>query len=633
MAKKYNTTQSIIVGYTKKNNIPIFDVAWYRDSDNKLTTKKLSDSNGNTYNPSDVEYMSKFYKNQAVQDSIQSSKLVTTQKPKYFLGAALGVAQLGMSAINMIQQNKMQKEQVAKENELIAEQDVIKMEQRLDTEDVSQRNFGVNTPLHSFYANGGVIPTATDVSVVKGAKHEQGGVPYKSVEVEGGEVIKHEDSNNDFVYTDDRRLPLNDKETYADRAKQLAELKGSMEQMAGAKLLDKDKYIKNLQTSGSKVDASTNKRLSEIKNIEAKSIESNIEKVDLSLDELKQNQIVKGRMLGLYDENNQPINTETRAIGGNVRFNMYTGKNEVLDTITNKWVVTNDTQSENTMLDKNYTFKSPLPKEEISYPSIQKNIENSKIDNVNTSTETTTEVPTNLFAKADNFISSNVGQGVMGLASAGINLASNIATAKNMAKLKTPGYIPIKGIDTQMVDMSATRQSVEDSANEQNTYAEENFANPQVAAVMKSKIEADKLQKLGEVNQQEQTTNIGIRESNTAKRVQLEQTNQAGLQQKQMMDYQKASNDINNQSNIVAGFTSDVNNVITNYRKGVMEDKTMDLYSKSFAGSVDEELRAAMSDNVDLQKVRNMTSDEADKYLKSLGVSGDKFNKWIKYAK
>lgn len=547
-------------------------------------------------------------------------KPTNKKKPKYFLGAALGVAQLGMSAINMIQQNKMQKEQVAKENELIAEQDAIKMEQRLDTEDVSQRSFGVNTPLHSFYANGGVIPAATDVSVVKGAKHEQGGVPYKSVEVEGGEVIKHEDSNNDFVYTDDRRLPLNDKETYADRAKQLAELKGSMEQMAGAKLLDKDKYIKNLQTSGSKIDASTNKRLSEIKDIEAKSIESNIEKVDLSLEELKQNQIIKGRILGLYDENNQPINTETRAIGGNVRLNTVTGKNEYLDTITNKWI-------EGKPYDN--TFKST-----ITAPFEQtKNPNPTFTDTSNDVIETTPETSTNLFAKADNFVSSNVGQGVMGLASAGINLASNIATSKNMAKLKTPGYIPIKGIDTQMVDMSATKQSVEDSANEQNTYAEENFANPQVAAIMKSKIEADKLQKLGEVNQQEQTTNIGIRESNTAKRVQLEQTNQAGLQQKQMMDYQKASSDINNQSNIVAGFTNDVNNVITNYRKGVMEEKTMDLYSKSFAGSVDEELRASMSDNVDLQKVRNMTSNEATEYLKKLGISGDKFNKWIKYAK
>ena len=101
-----------------------------------------------------------------------------------------------------------------------------------------------------------------------------------------------------------------------------------------------------------------------------------------------------------------------------------------------------------------------------------------------------------------------------------------------------------------------------------------------------------------------------------------------------MMDYQKASADINNASNITAALTKDFGDVITNYRKGVMEDKTMDLYGKSFAGAVTDELRSAIADNVDLQKVREMTQDEALQYFADAGVyDKSKISNYLRYAK
>ena len=76
-----------------------------------------------------------------------------------------------------------------------------------------------------------------------------------------------------------------------------------------------------------------------------------------------------------------------------------------------------------------------------------------------------------------------------------------------------------------------------------------------------------------------------------------------------------------------------MNKVSTQYRQGVMEERAIDMYGKSFAGSVSDELVAAMKDGVDLQKVRNMTSEEAIKYLSDKGIGADKIIKWSQYSK
>lgn len=513
-------------------------------------------------------------------------------KPKYFLGAVLGLAG---QAVGAIIQNNAQKKQVAEQNKIVEQQNAAQIEQRINTEEVSQRNFGSNTPMHSFYANGGnigVVPESVGMSVVRGAKHENGGVDYKQVEVEGGEVIKHEGSN-DFIFSD--RILFDNERTYGDVAKQFAEQKGIIEKQVGMTLKKLDKLNKDYSESGSKLKSSTTNRLMEKTNLELAKLKEQDNQIEQQVEQLKEHQLQKGMALGLYNEDGTPKDTDGKFTEGSY-------------------------------------LKTPI----VGITGIKKIVPPTtfgKLPGQTTTVETSTTNP-NFLKGVGNFLGSNAGQAVTGMVGTGINLVSNIATTKNMSKLKTPTFVPTKIQDTQKVNMSASRQAIEDSANEQNAYVEQNFANPQVAAAMKAKIEADKLKRLGEVNQQEQTTNIGIEYSNIARRANMETANNAGFQQKQLMDYQKTSQDINNTSNVVGALVKDTNDVMTNYRKGVMEERTIDMYGKAQAGSVSEELKAAMMDGVDLQKVRNMNVTEANDYLIKVGITDkDKLNKWLKYAK
>lgn len=479
------------------------------------------------------------------------------EKKKYFLGAVLPIAQLGLGIYNTIQQNKLQKEQVAEQNKMVQEQNTIAMKQRLDTEDVVQRNFASNTPLHSMYANGGVKPTSTDASIVYGNTHAKGGVDYGNIEVEGGgngtsgEVIKHE-GDNDFIFSD--RIMIDDKNTYADIAKQFVTQKGNMEKATGLLLKNKDKLSKKLNTSGSKLSASTIQRNLEKIDKEINENEKYISKLDNNIEGLKSSQLERGFELGLYNEDGTPKDTG----------------------------------------------------EEQEYSE-------------------------GGFSK---FITSNTGQGIMGLASTGLNLLSNINTARNMKGLKVPSYIPIKNQDTSMVDMSASKTAIDDSYRNVSDYADNNFANPQVAAIIKQRASNNRLSQTSQVEERENTINTGIRDSNISRRLNIDNINNQGFRQQGMMEYQKAVSDINNQSNVVSGFTQDFNKVLTNYREGVKEDKMFDLYSKSFPDSISNEIRAAVMDGVDLQKIINSKSPEdAMAYLKGLSLSGEQLKKYLTYIK
>lgn len=545
------------------------------------------------------------------------------EKPKYFLGAVLGLAG---QATSMIMQNNEQKKQVAAQNKIVAEENARQMERRIDMDIDSQHNFGSDTPMHSFYANGGnigVVPksigksikvkggtieqTSAEVETIKGARHEQGGVDYKGAEFDGGETLRTDPiTGQTFVATD--RLEYENGLTYADVTKPLAEQKGTVEKQIGITTTQLDKLNKKFAKSGSKLSSSTIARTIEKEELKKKELEVIDKEIDSKLNYLQEHQLTK--YAHLYNEDGTPKDT--------------TGEFRVGGFVNGVWVP----GDEPTTTKNNYGFTPSdfrgIPKSEL--PVAENNTK---------TTETTTPTSNPNFIKGvGNFLGSNAGQAVMGIAGAGINLLTNINTSRNMSKLKTPTFVPTKIQDTSKVNMSATRQSIEDSANEQSTYAEQNFANPQVAAAMKAKIEADKIKQLGQVNQQEQTTNIGIEDSNIARRAQMESANNAGFQQKQLMDYQKTSQDINNASNVTAAVIKDTNDVMTNYRKGVMEERTIDMYSKAYAGSVSEELKAAMMDGVDLQKVRNMNVTDANDYLTKAGITDkDKLNKWLKYAK
>ena len=77
--KEFNTTKSIIVGYNKDTNEPIFDVAWTRNA-NRLTPIKYSTSKGIVSDPSKIEWLGEYYKNDAMKDSINTSKSISKYK-------------------------------------------------------------------------------------------------------------------------------------------------------------------------------------------------------------------------------------------------------------------------------------------------------------------------------------------------------------------------------------------------------------------------------------------------------------------------------------------------------------------------------------------------------------------------
>ena len=171
----------------------------------------------------------------------------TVPREKRFLGAALAVAQLGMGVYSMISQNNAQKKAVEEQNKAIEEQNALQLNQRLESDNIAQRNFGNNSNMRSFYASGGrnvsgVKQVTSTEAVAYGATHnernpQQGGtgVPYRNIEVEGGgkngnqpgEVIK-QNPDGDFIFSD--RILYDDKHTFAQVAQGIVQQKGILQQ-------------------------------------------------------------------------------------------------------------------------------------------------------------------------------------------------------------------------------------------------------------------------------------------------------------------------------------------------------------------------------------------------------------------
>ena len=99
---------------------------------------------------------------------------------------------------------------------------------------VQPKGYNVNT----IFAKGGninenstrnLVPLSSDADIVKGAKHEQGGVQIGNAEVEGNEVLQDidKDGKNDRVFSD--RLKYKNGVTFADEAERLNKIKGKYE--------------------------------------------------------------------------------------------------------------------------------------------------------------------------------------------------------------------------------------------------------------------------------------------------------------------------------------------------------------------------------------------------------------------
>jgi len=599
-------------------------------------------------------------------------------KPKYFLGAALGVAQLGMGIVNSIMQNNAQQKQVDEQNKLTERNDAIQMKQRLDSEGVSARNFGVNTPMTSFYAGGGKVGNriapdgqgiqqkTEDMSVAYGARHEQGGVDAGAVEVEGGggnqpgEVIKQEQDGSQFIFSD--RIPIpGSNTTFAQVAQQLTAQKANIEKTIGAKLLDVDHLSISLNKSASIPRANADAhRISNTK-VHIKSLEDSKQQIDGKIEQLKQQQLEVGKAAGLYNEDGTPKDTTDQvdpqqaiqqsqneqqefAGGGKSLNNILKFKIPSINQFD--YLNSNKTKTINPLMDEgNNLF---LAKEDYAnkYEPINEDInlsgvsvvghKLSKPNNNNVTDINTNNITPNFGNKLDNFISSNNGQAVMGLANAGLNFASNLATTANMAKLKTAAYIPVKNQDTPLINLSSSRQGVNDSVRSISKFAKDNYSNPQVAGIVTQNAQNNGIDKLGQINQQESSMNTRIIDENINRRMSNDYQNNNGLRQVNEDSLNNTLQNIKNQQTTGAALNKDLGDVLTNYRQGLSEQKMIDLYGHLNPRGVNDLLTLETKYGVNRDDLNNYTSDE-DKhnFLMSQGLSSDEADGYIyksKYA-
>jgi len=578
--------------------------------------------------------------NYPVTNSIGAGYRENIPKPKMFLGAALGVAQLGMGVYNMFAQNSAQKKQVAEQNALTSKNNAIQMTQRLDAEGVSARNFGVNTPMTSFYANGGkngmTIPAdgqdlqqkTEDVIQVNGRSHAQGGVDAGNVEVEKGEMIRQKPDGSQFIYSHQLVNPQTGR-SFGDDAKEITNQKATIEKQIGSKLLAIDKSSIALNKSASIPKANSNARAISSNKTKINNLEQIKQQIDSQLDNLEQTQLQVGKQMGLYNEDGTPKDTTSNSIEESQGQPQMKWGGYHKDNVTGMLVQDSDFNDYNAIgKDTPVSASTLFPK----VPSMVKvNLPKLSTPTSVVSSTTKTQTPItetkksfNLKGfgeKADRFAQSNTGQAIMGTASAAINLLGNVNAAKNMAKLQTPMYVPLKTQDTPLVNMSATRSGITESEKALNTYAKQNFANPQVAASVMQNTRNQSIDELSQVNQQEDATNANIINANISRRLGVEAQNQAGLLQSQQAQYAKSSDDINNQQAITAGLTSDLDKVITNYRQGVSEDKQISLYQSMNPKGVNDLINLEVKYGINRNELNAMDNTTKLNTLKNKGLS------------
>jgi len=515
-----------------------------------------------------------------------------TLKPKYFaggdtistgLGAAAGIASMipggqligaGLGAIGgivgMFNNNDKEKEAVAKQNALVAAQEQQQLNQLVDTEKINQRNYATDTPKSSFYAKGGNMkpkydtggdlqPLAEDGIAVNGKSHEQGGVDYGDIEVEKGETIKKE-ADGDFVFSTE--FKPDGKHDAGEISKQLFQTKQSLQQKSGLAATEINDGRTALRISPSRIDSNTKGREVTRNQFKQKAIEQQIQQTDAQLEQLKQQQIQWGQEQGIYDKegNNivadQPLDQQEQSImakGGksNISTNQVEQKlaNPTMDYITPKSSFLNTT---------------PVNTLDITTKPLQNYISN-----------TTIKPNTPIKPKF------NVSAG-LDIASTLVNYASNLQTSKNMAKLQTPGYIPIKSIETKRLNMDADRLEAINQEQSYGNWAERNMANPQQTAIIKQSARNQTQQQLGRITQSENAANTQIDDTNASRNLQVQQINNAGAQDYNQRVMNKSISDIQNVSNTNAALLKDVRQGITNQETRNNENRMYELYKLQY---------------------------------------------------
>lgn len=559
------------------------------------------------------------------RENIQYAKGGNNIKPKYFaggnaistgLGAAAGIASVipggqiigaGLGAlgsiVGMFNNNDKEKEAIAKQNALVAAQEQQQLNQLVDTEKINQRNYAIDTPTNSFYAKGGNMKpkyttggqalqaVAEDGVIVNGKSHEQGGVNYGNIEVEKGETIKKE-ADGDFVFSTEFK-PDGKNDAGAISA-QLFETKQSLQQKSGLAATEINDGRKALRISPSRIDSNTKGREVTRNQFKQKAIEQQIQQTDDKLEQLKQQQIQWGQEQGIYDEegNNivadQPLDQQEQPIaakGGNFKPQFEGG-----GFVNGMWVANKDKfkPKGNSILDKKNISSDNT--NDVINPQV--NFDNKfnptftgfgKTSNTNFRDTSKDKVMTNNTPKPEVSIKKpfNVSAG-LDVASTLVNYASNLQTSRNMAKLQTPGYIPIKAIETRRLNMDADRLEATNQEQNYGDWAERNMANPQQAAIIKQSARNQTQQQLGRIAQSENTANTQIDDTNASRNLQVQQINNAGVQDYNQRVIDKSISDIQNVSNTNAALLKDIRQGITNQETRDNENRMYELYKLQY---------------------------------------------------
>lgn len=527
------------------------------------------------------------------RENVQYAKGGNNIKPKYFaggdvistgLGAAAGIASVipggqiigaGLGALGsifgMFNNGDKEREAVEKQNALVAAQERQQLNQLVDTEKINQRNYSTDTPSSSFYAKGGNMKpkyvaggqalqaVAEDGVIVNGKSHEQGGVDYGDIEVEKGETIKKE-ANGDFVFSTEFK-PDGKNDAGAISA-QLFETKQSLQQKSGLAATEINDGRKALRISPSRIDSNTKGREVTRNQFKQKAIEQQIQQTDAQLEQLKQQQIQWGQEQGIYDEegNNivadQPLNQQEQPM-------MAKGGKSNKNTIQVEQKLSNPTMDYITPKSA-YLSTTPINTSNITTKPLKDYIAANTVK-----PEVYIKKPFNVSAGLD-------------VASTLVNYASNLQTSRNMAKLQTPGYIPIKAIETRRLNMDADRLEATNQEQSYGDWAARNMANPQQTAIIKQSARNQTQQQLGRITQAENAANTQIDEQNAARNLQVQQINRAGAQDYNQRVMNKSISDIQNVSNTNAALLKDIRQGITNQETRDNENRMYELYKLQY---------------------------------------------------
>ena len=560
------------------------------------------------------------------------------------LAAVGALASIGGGLLTGDAQSDAAKNQVDKQNAITQQNEQTTMKANLATQNTNQINFANKTPINSFYAKrggmfkrqfangGGLKQVASDAQIAYGATHEQGGVDAGNVEVEGGgkvgnqpgEVIKQ-----DFVYSDSMDMSLDGKTTPAQLAQQLTLKKGNIEKQSGAAAEVIQGIRQRLTSSPSQLKSNTALREADANKTKQLKGEQQIAVIDSQLEQLKQAQIARGVQMGIYAEDGTPIDQvqqqpearpEARR-GGNLKPKYeFAGRlpysmlpNSPLRPYRDP-IVTNseipfrselDLPSEITNNIPNYVpeysnyadakqamqgvINSPQPIIQPAQP-----IDTTKLGNIIDNTPSGATPTAGGWSAQNTSTAINAGAG---LVNAGVNFYNNRNLTKQYANLKNPTYVPLVAQDTGMIDYSADKNEALQNAKSYTRAAEQNSANTQGSLITKQYYANRAQDQIDKYSQAERTANVGIRDANASRQLQVNQINQQGLLASQNADFARAHSNITNIGTTNAALSSDIKDVYTNYRKDQRDQQILDLEAMKNPKSIQD----AMLEQIRLQ--------------------------------